>query len=155
MTLNQLKARIQDICEAHGQINEFFFGREDEFFNRDRTFPVACLEMPDNEQIQRGATLLPFRLYFFDRVIQGGDIAAKTYNEDEVISDRREVALDIFAQMRYQKFDPRWNVQENASIGAYMYEAGEDYLAGVILDFTIKNDFAADRCAVPSDYNYQ
>jgi hypothetical protein len=154
MTLNQTVARIKSICEAHQQINTFFAGREDEFFALDRVFAAACLEFPDNEAIQRGATILPMRLYFFDRVVQGGATSDNSYNEQEVISDMREVALDIFSQMRFQNFDPIWNVREDANIGAYMYEAGEDYLAGVILDFSIKNPFSADRCAVPSNFAY-
>ena len=152
MTLNQIIARIQGIAEAHDQINTFFFGDVDEFLATDNAYPACFMGIPSESGVKQ-ETDLSCSLYFLDRMIQGGSEDDKTYNEVEIMCDMREVALDIFAQIRYQKFDPKWNIDTSFSI-EYFNEKDEDYLAGVKLNITIKLPYNADRCQVPTTYNY-
>lgn len=157
MTLNQIVKRIKEIAEAHEQINTFFFGDVDDFLQSDVVYPACFMGMP-SETIsgsQGGGSELnmTISLYFMDRTIQGGSLTDNTFNQAEVLSDMRSIALDIFSQIKYQKFSPQWNVDANASL-EYFNESTEDYNAGVRLQINIKYRFTIDRCAVPSTYNY-
>lgn len=152
MTLNKIIQRLQEIVEAHEQINTFFFGDIDDFLKVDRVYPACFLGKP-SETIIANNTLIRFSLFFFDREIIGGSESDKTLNTTEVLSDMREIALDIFSQIRYQKFSPIWNVEKDATL-EYYNEDKEDYLAGVKLDVIIKLPFNTDRCQVPTIYTY-
>lgn len=152
MTLNQIVQRIKTIAEAHEQINTFVFGDLDEVLRSEVIYPACFMPYP-RERGNGSDLLMSCTLFFMDRVIVGGGEVDKTFNELEVTSDMREVAKDIYAQLRYQKFDPRWNVQTDFAINL-ANEAQPDYLAGAQLEFTIKLPYNTDRCSVPTTYNY-
>lgn len=152
MTLNQIIARIKAIAEAHEQISSFVFGDLDDALRQDLTYPACFMPYP-REQGNGSDLLMSCTLFFMDRVIIGGGEIDNTFNELEVSSDMREVAKDIYAQLRYQKFDPIWNVQKDYAIN-FRNEAEPDYLAGVQLEFTIKLPYNTDRCSVPTTYTY-
>lgn len=149
MTLNQIISQIRTIALAHEQINSFGFGEIGDFLDSEITYPACFLELPTETitgQLGAGAERRQsFNMYFFDRHVLGGD------NRDEVLSDMQLVALDIFYQLRYQKFD--FNVLPDSSLD-YFIEREADYTAGVRLNFTVKYPLRIDRCAVPSTYNY-
>lgn len=146
MTLNQVIRRIKAIAESHDQINTFFFGDADEFYSSDIVFPACFLSMP-SEIGGKGATTLSFSLFCLDRQIQGGN------NELEVLSDMREVCLDLQAMFKYGGYVPSWIANDDFTI-TYFNEKDEDYLAGCKLDFTLRLHNAADRCQVPTNFDY-
>lgn len=157
LTLNKIIQRIQTIAEAHEQINTFFFGDVDDFLQSDVVYPACFISVP-SETItgtQGGGSelVMSFNLFFVDRTIIGGSESLKDFNQTEVMSDMRSVALDILAQMQYQKFSPQWLVNKDATIN-YFNERFEDYTAGVVLGITISNRLTLDRCAAPSTFNY-
>lgn len=153
MTLNQVKARIQTIALAHEQINSFGFGLFGDFLDTEINYPACFMDLPTETlsgQLGAGAERrLTVNLYFFDRMIVGGGTQDNSFNRDEVLSDMRSVATDIFSQLRYQKFDPQWNVLPDANM-EYFVERNEDYCAGVRLTVTISFRFVVDRCNLPS-----
>lgn len=157
MTLNQIIQRIKEIAEAHAQINTFFFGDADDFLSSDVTYPACFMSIPSETisgQIgQNSESRLSCTLFFMDRNIQGGDSSDNTFNQTEVLSDMREVAHDIFSQLRYQKFEPVWNVLPDSTIEMYT-EDTQDFNAGVRLQFTIKMPYLVNRCQVPTTFNY-
>jgi hypothetical protein len=152
MTLNQIVKRIKAIAEAHEQINTFVFGDIDDALRLDVVYPACFMPYP-SETISSVDDTMAASLFFMDRTVQGGSETDKTYNELEVTSDMREVAKDIFAQLLYQKYNPIWNVSKDCTI-TLTNESELDYLAGAQLSFTIKLPYIADRCAVPTNYNY-
>jgi hypothetical protein len=152
LTLNQIVQRIKTICEAHEQINTFVFGDIDDKLRQDIVYPAVFMPYPTTN-IQGVDKLDSCNLFIMDRMIVGGGSIDSTYNELEVTSDTRSIAEDLLAQFLYQKFDPIWNVQRNATI-VPLNEADPDYLAGVQLSFTIKSPYTADRCQVPTTYTY-
>ncbi len=152
MTLNQTVARIKAICEAHEQINTFVFGDIDDRLSNDIVYPAVFMPYPSSS-ITGVDDVLSCQLFFMDKMILGGSSTDNTLNELEVTSDMYLVAKDIFAQMQYQKFDPVWNVN-NAATFNLINETDEDYLAGVQMSFFIKSRYLADRCQVPSTFNY-
>ena len=152
MTLNQIVARIKAISEAHEQINTFVFGDIDDELRKDIVYP--CVFMPYPSATYNGVDkLLQCNLFIMDRVIIGGASTDNTFNELEVTSDTLQIAEDLMAQFLYQKYNPMWNVLRNFSINP-TNEAKNDYLAGAALQFTIKLPYKADRCVVPTNYNY-
>jgi hypothetical protein len=72
-------------------------------------------------------------------------------NETEVISDMLEVCQDIIAQLRSQTFD--FDEGLNATL-SFFTEDTPDLLAGVRADITIELSYTANRCVVPSTYEY-
>jgi hypothetical protein len=152
MTLNQIVARIKAIAEAHEQINTFVFGELSEVLRRDVVYPACFMPYP-RDQFNGNDDNMSATLFFMDRVIVGGGEEDSTYNELEVTSDMREVAKDILAQLRYQKFNPTWNTLPQFAINPAINQQ-PDYLAGVQLEFTIKLPYTTDRCVVPSNYDY-
>lgn len=152
MTLNQVIARIKAITEAHDQINTFVFGDADDFLASDITYPAAFMPYP-SMTISGVDEVYSCQLFFMDRVIGGGSTTDNTFNELEVSSDMQLVAKDILAQFLYQKFEPKWNVSRDASI-SLTNEREPDYLSGAQLSFTIKLPYLANRCEVPTTYNY-
>ena len=146
MTLNQIIKRVQTIAESHEQISSFFFGDIDQMLDTDIVFPLCFMPIP-TASISGVDDVLSCSLLVMDRQIQGGN------NEVEVLSDMREVALDLLAQLQYAKFVPTWQVLKSGNY-EFFTERTEDYLAGVKLDFQIKLPYKADRCQVPTTFNY-
>ena len=152
MTLNNIVQRIKTIAEAHEQINTFVFGDMDDALRNDVVYPACFMPYPASN-ISGVDEVYNAQLFFMDRVIQGGSTTDKTFNELEVTSDMNSVAKDILAQLQYQKFNPSWNVAKAGGI-TFVNEAEPDYLAGVQLSFTIKLPYIANRCEVPTTFNY-
>lgn len=152
MTLNQIIARVKAIAEAHEQINTFVFGDMDDALRNDVVYPACFMPYP-SWNISGVDKVYSAQLFFMDRVIQGGSTTDNTFNELEVTSDMNSVADDILAQLQYQKFDPRWNVARQGD-GVAVRQSEPDYLAGVQLSFTIKLPYIANRCEVPTTFNY-
>jgi len=146
MTLNQIVKRVQSIALSHDQIGSFFFGDIDDMLSVDVQFPLCFMTVPTST-ITGADDVLSCSLLVMDRQIQGGN------NDVEVMSDMREVALDLLAQMQYNKFDPLWTVLKSANY-EFFNERSEDYLAGVKIDFQIKLPYLSDRCQVPTTFNY-
>ena len=152
MTLNQLIKRIQTIAEAHEQINTFLFGDIDDALRNDVIYPACFMPYPSESVSGHDATM-SCSLFVMDRVIQGGSTSDNTLNELEVNSDMRSVAKDLMAQFLYQKFSPTWNVSKDFTL-TLINEVELDYLAGVQLSFSIKLPYTADRCIVPTTFDY-
>lgn len=152
MTLNQIVARIKRIAETHEQINTFVFGDIDDELSQDILYPAVFMPYP-SISYQGVDKLMQCNLFVMDRVIIGGGVTDNTFNELEVTSDTISIAEDLYAQLLYQKYTPTWNVLRNATINL-TNEAKNDYLAGAALQFTIKLPYTANRCQVPTTYNY-
>ena len=72
-------------------------------------------------------------------------------NETEALSDMLEVCQDIIAQLRSQTFEFDEGLSATLS---FFTEDTPDLLAGVKADITIELSYTANRCVVPSNYNY-
>ena len=145
LTLNQTVKLIRDIALSHNQINTVYFGDVWEFLAQtDNTYPAMFYSLTGSSI--SGKTLgMDFSLFFLDRQLQDET------NETDVLSDQLLIAQDIFAMMRYPKFD--WKIDENVNI-EFFTENEKDYLSGVKIDITINYPMLTDRCQVPSNYTY-
>jgi hypothetical protein len=153
MTLNQLIKRVRQIAESHEQVNSFVLGETaNDLLDREVEYPVCFMLLP-TEQVSVNETTFNLSLFLLSRQIQGGSATDSTYNTIETISDMREVALDIYSQFAYQKFEPQWNLVKGATITPVL-EDSPDYLAGVKMDIQIKVNYTINRCQIPTTYNY-
>lgn len=145
-TLNQVVETIKQIGEAHGQIKTVYFGNLADFLSKgsDNKYPALFYDLTGSSI--SGTTLtMNFDLYFMDRML------AEQSNETEVLSDQLSIAQDIIAQLKFNDFV--FDIQDNVTL-TYFTENTPDLLAGVMAGISLDLPFTADRCQVPSDYQY-
>ena len=145
-TLNQVVQTIKQIGEAHEQINTVYFGDLPYFLSHetDNKYPAMFYDFTGSSI--SGTTLtLQFSLYFMDRML------AEQTNETEVLSDQLSIAQDIIAQLKFNDFD---FVMQDSIQMQHFTEDTPDLLAGVKIDISLDLPFTADRCVVPSTYQY-
>lgn len=146
LTLNQVVQQIKAIAEAHEQINTVYYGDFDEFLGEsaDNVYPAMYFDSTD-AQITRQVLTMNFSLYFFDRMLP------EKINETEAVSDMLSVAQDIVAQLLYQQFE--FEMQDNVNL-TFITEDTPDNLVAVKADISLEIPFTANRCQVPSEYQY-
>ena len=146
MTLNQIVTTITNLANAHQQIESVYFGDFPDYLSRgtDNVYPSLYFDLTGG-QIQERSLVLNFSLYFFDRMLH------EETNETEVLSDMLEVCQDIIAQLRHQNFEFDEGLSATLS---FFTEDTPDLLAGVKADITLDLPFLANRCVVPSTYEY-
>lgn len=145
-TLNQVVQTIKEIAEAHEQINTVYFGNLPYFLSHgsDNKYPAMFYDLTGSN-ISGNTLTLNFSLYFMDRML------AEQTNELEVQSDQLSIAQDIIAQLKWNEFE--FDVQSSISI-QFFQEDTPDLLAGVKADVSLDLPFTADRCVVPSTYQF-
>ena len=146
LTLNQVVQQIKAIAQAHEQINTVYYGDFDEFLGEsaDNVYPAMYFDST-NASISTRTLTLNFSLYFFDRMLP-----EKT-NETEAVSDMLSVAQDILAQLMYQEFE--FEMSESVTL-TFITEDTPDNLVAVKADISLELPFSADRCQVPTSYQY-
>lgn len=145
-TLNQVIKTVKDIAEAHDQINTVYFGNLVDFLSKgsENVYPAMFYDLTGSSI--SGTTLtMNFSLYFMDRMV------AEQTNQTEVLSDQLSIAQDIVAQLKFNAFD--FAIQENVTL-TYFTEDTPDLLAGVRAEVSLDLPFTADRCQVPTNYQY-
>ena len=146
LTLNQIVKTINSLANAHKQIKSVYFGDIADYLSRgvENVYPSLYYDLTGGSVQERGVTL-NFSLYFFDRMLP------EDTNETEVLSDQLEICQDIIAQLRYNN----WEFDEglNATL-TFFTEDTPELLAGVRADITLELPFIANRCQVPSTFNY-
>jgi hypothetical protein len=146
MTLNQVVATITNLASAHEQIKSVYFGEISDYLSRgtENIYPSLFFDLTGG-QIQEKSVVLNFSLYFFDRMLP------EDTNETEVLSDQLEICQDIIAQLRYNNFEFDEGLSATLS---FFTEDTPDLLAGVRADITIELPYTANRCVVPTNYQY-
>ena len=152
MTLNQILQRIKQLAENHPQINYFFVGAADEFLDQqDVTYPALFCELQPNANLDFDAKFLTynFKIYIFD-LLNVSDKAL--LNQWEVTSDTSSIAQDFLALITDNTFTDWYaNSDYNLSIEEYKLQ---DLCCGVTFDVAIGIPFDANRCQVPTTYNW-
>lgn len=146
LTLNQVVDQIKAIAEAHEQINTVYYGDFDEFLGEsaDNVYPAMYFDST-NASLSTRTLTLNFSLYFFDRMLP------EKINETEAVSDMLSVAQDIIAQMLFQEFE--FEMNESVQL-TFITEDTPDNLVAVKADISMDLPFTADRCQVPSTFQF-
>lgn len=146
LTLNQVVKQIKAIAEAHEQINTVYYGDFDEFLGEsaDNVYPAMYFDST-NASISANTLTLNFSLYFFDRMLP------EKINETEAVSDQLSIAQDILAQLMYQEFE--FEMSDSVQL-TFITEDTPDNLVAVKADISLDLPFTANRCQVPTTYQY-
>jgi len=143
MTITQVRTILNDLANAHYQINDFGWGDVWEIGESESiTYPLMYCTM-QNSNISGKVFNFNISIIFADLVYGDGD------NTDEVIADQMLICQDIIAQLRSDKWD--FVLSDNVSI-TFFSERLSDLVAGVQAQFSLALPYVADRCAVPSSF---
>lgn len=146
LTLNQVVDQIKAVAQAHEQINTVYYGDFDEFLGEsaDNVYPAMYFDST-NASISANTLTLNFSLYFFDRMLP------EKINETEAVSDQLSIAQDILAQLMYQEFE--FEMSDSVQL-TFITEDTPDNLVAVKADISLDLPFTANRCQVPTTYQY-
>lgn len=147
MTVTEVKSLLNNLANAHYQINDYGWGDVWEIGeSKSITYPLMYCT-PENSSISIGGKTFNFviSIIFADLVFGDGE------NTDEVISDQLLICQDILAQLKQNNFD--FNISDNVSI-EFFSERLSDLVAGVRATITMAIPYINNRCVVPSSYEY-
>lgn len=116
--------------------------RPSEWLNRgtDATFPAAFWWATGGALNKGQVASYNLVFYFFDK-------SGQEYKfEEDVVSDMQGIAYDIIQKMRVE--DQPWLVDDNINFDV-VTDYGEDYLAGVTMNFTIQTFSNFTACDMP------
>lgn len=143
MTITQVKTILNDLANAHFQINDFGWGDVWEIGESESiTYPLMYCTM-QNSNISGKTFNFNISIIFADLVY------ADEKNEDQVIADQMLICQDIIAQLRSDRWD--FVLGQNVNI-TFFTERLSDLVAGVQAQITLALPYVADRCAVPSSF---
>jgi hypothetical protein len=117
-------------------------------FLTDRTtlYPSAFLQDNGNGNISLTdrSSSYPFRIFILDLVHLSEDTKM---NEQDIMSDCMLIALDLIAQFSSFNYID-WRIStENPT--QFVVEQENDFIAGVMVDFSVKVIFDKDKCQIP------
>lgn len=142
-TLNQILDGLEDIADAHGQINTFGKGDVWEMATSGVTeYPVMWVDL-ENVTRSKNITAYNFTFYILDLVQKGEG------NEWHVLSDTHKIAEDIIAELRHPSWT--WNLRRDSDITINNFtEKLDDMLSGVSFQIPIQVVMPDDRCQIPA-----
>lgn len=148
LTLNQKVKRLEALASSQKQINSVYVGDIVYFLTaHKRSYPACAIEV-GNMTAARSTHqhMTTFTIWYVDML----DLA--NGNEIDLISDLSEMAKDMIAMINYNGFID-WFPQADIQMSVFT-EQMQDYNVAVAFDITIGSLFLADRCQVPTDYNF-
>jgi hypothetical protein len=142
ITLNQVIKNLNNIADAHYQINSFGNGSVVEFATSGITnYPAMWVDY-EPSQIQGNAYLHVLKIYVMDRLIKGKK------NEQELFSDIQQICLDIISQLSSTIYG--WKlVSDNITLNPFSEPRFDDEDAGYYFDVQLKIPFTYDTCQIP------
>jgi len=142
-SLNQFIDYLRLLADAHKQIKTFGTGEIWEISASDpEVYPLLwCVPQDFSTTVKEATT--QYSLIFADIVYEDRS------NEQEILSDQQQVALDIWAQLNANDNAESFIVSPTAKF-THFIDSGTDSMAGWKVDITVRIFFAADLCAVPS-----
>lgn len=148
MTHNQIIKRIREICLAHLQVKNFYYGLPTDFLtNKETEFESVFLQdLAGTLDLSTKTDTTSFKIYFLDLVNVSED--SKT-NEVDVMSDMKSIAKDILAEMNSSSYTD-WKVS-TSNVLTFLREKFDDLVAGVVVDVSILQPWNQDTCVVPTN----
>jgi hypothetical protein len=146
MTLKEIIATIEELGTKHKMIATVYNGAAmDRLALSDVAYPMFTFDVV-NARIAGQTIEFDFSMFFFDR------LQADATNEREVQSDQLSIAQDIISQLKYGGWDS-FVLSDNVPI-VFFTDSTPELLAGVNATATVVVDFIADRCSVPTDFEF-
>jgi len=143
ITLNQFTALLNTMSNAHEQLKTFGEGDVWEIgASSPVQYPLMWV-MPQPSSTAQKLLNMKFSLIFADIVFHDKS------NEQDVLSDTQQIALDILAQLNAPDYADDFILDPNAQLTPFTEKFDND-VAGWKVDINIKVNYLSDRCAVPS-----
>lgn len=146
-TLNQIIKTVEGYVAAHKQLNTFQFGDPWEFAESEEVIYPALFMVNGNVEVTERELTHNFQLIFADRINEDNPADADS-QENEVLSDMREVALDILALLHNPINRDNFTLNKSANLQPFT-ERFKDLTAGWVMDIKIRQPMLYDRCQVP------
>lgn len=146
LTYNQILKRIEQLCVHHAQVKSYKYARPTDFITEKTTaYTAAFLQDNDgNLSISSKQQTLNFKLFILDLVNVSEDTLT---NLKDVQSDTLSIAKDLIALFNNEDYTD-WAIGNECSY-QLLFEAFDDLVAGVVVDFSIRVPYLIDKCAVP------
>lgn len=143
-TLNQHISLFSSFATNHHQLSSFGFGdffESTEPYNAEEvTYARMWVDLV-NTTITDNALIRSYRIAFMDRV------NPDERNENDVLSDMEQVAMDLLSAMTKASIGKQ-DIVRSATIEPFT-EATTDVLSGVFLNMQMVQSFTYDYCSVP------
>lgn len=149
-TYNQIIKTINDLAEAHKQINRWGNGSLNQILHSNTEeqdlYPVL-FTVDRQHRSTDNSFLWNFSIFLLDRVYK------ERSNENEVKSDLIQIGWDIIALMEDPSFfgadgDSYYDRQQGFTMDVAP-EIFQDRVTGVRLDFTIRQAYDFNKCVTP------
>ncbi len=142
-SLNQFISLLNSLASAHEQIKTFGEGDVWEIGASEAVQYPLMWAVPQPSSTAQKLLNMKFSIIFADI------LDTDKSNEQDVLSDTMQMALDILAQLNDPDYADNFILDPNASLTPFT-EKFDDDVAGWKADINIKINFLSDRCAVPS-----
>ena len=142
VSYNQIVDAFEDISTAHYQVNTFGIGDVWEVATSGTVQYPMVWAVPQDGQLSNKVYNSNWTLIFMDLVHKD------EHDENEVMSDMEQVALDYIAQL--QKPEYGFDFKADGISFKRFTERFDDEVTGVAIDITIRVPFIFNRCAIPA-----
>lgn len=151
MTLNQIISRVEQLVLSHRQLNHFYYGEALKALDDEEVrYPAVFMDV-DRSNIDRDNHLHTYSVTL--TVCDLVSVAANASgNEQDVQSDLALICEDLFSMLHYSGWTD-WDVRMTAPV-QYFRDRFVDEVGSAVMTLDISVMYSADRCAVPSDYNF-
>lgn len=146
ITYNQINDAFNTIATAHKQINTYGIGDIWEIATSGTIRYPLMWAKPESGSVEGKTYVSKFKIILMDLVHKGES------NENDVISDMEQVALDVIAVLKDSNYAFEL-LSENIPLERFT-EKFYDEVAGVTIDISLRIPFNADRCAIPTSTIY-
>lgn len=146
-TLNQIIETVEGYVVVHKQMNTFQFGDPWEFAESEEVVYPALFMVNGNVDVTEREATHNFQLIFADRIVDDNP-ANINAQENEVLSDMREVAFDFLALLHNPANRENFTLNKSANMQPFT-ERFKDLTAGWVLNIQIRQPMLYDRCQVP------
>lgn len=143
ITHNQIVKLFQDLATNHYQINGFGFGDPWEYLASNTPSTPCLWGILNNTTRNKREVTLTYSLLIFDLV------KADESNENEVLSDTQQIALDILAMLGSPTYSSQFYLGESSTMEDFT-ERFDSKVSGWKLDVSLRIPFDNDVCQVPA-----
>jgi len=133
---------FETFAGLHEQINSFGFGELDQMTvdiitKKEPEYPRMYI-MADDVLLHTGHIHITWKIIFSDKIED--DLS----NQQDVLNDTLEMAIDLFSKMYLSEYEADWNATCEPFLQWY-----ETILGGWVLDVSMTQKFDYNRCVLP------
>ena len=141
-SFHKILSDLEQFGNLHLQINSFGYGDIPQLTNdiitkQEPKYPRMYCHF-DKSTIHTGQIKMSYNIIFADKLED--DLS----NQQDVLNDTLEIALDLFSKLYLSDYEAEWN----PNVVPFL-ERSESILAGWVLNVTFRQKFDYNRCVLP------